>query len=121
MTTFKGNTENADAPILGAAWWEKGKKVAGRVLRSFKTVNGQCYVIHPLKPLIVAGEECENVSIGALTGFLMALQDAGVDELLSRDLVVIECTGIESAKPGQSPRPNFSIEVDREEADGGSF
>lgn len=113
MATYKGKTEDAGSPILGAAWWEKGKSITGRVMRSFKTVNGECYELRLLKPVEVGEEKSvDRVSVGALKGFMMALAAGGLDSLLRGDGVFIECTGVSKTDKGHD-RVNFQIEVTR--------
>ena len=112
MVAYKGKTEDAASPILGAAWWDKGKKIAGRVTRWFKTVNGVCYEIKLLTPVEVNGEKEETVSVGALKGFQMSLDAAGIVSLKRGDGLVLECTGKTKTDKG-NPMVNFAIEVER--------
>lgn len=114
MATFRGKTEDAGSPILGAAWWDKGKKIAGRVARWFKTQNGVCYEIKLLTPVEVNGEKEETVSVGALKGFQMSLDAAGVSSLKVGDGLVLECTGKLKTDKG-NPMVQFSVEVERPE------
>ncbi len=109
---FRGKTEDADSIFLGAKFWKPGLKIAGKVIRTFDSENGPCYVLGLLDAVKVNGELFEQVSIGNLTGFRMALQAAGLDGLQVNDAVHLECTGLESTTKG-SPRLNFSIEVTR--------
>src|SRR6266403_3898763 len=51
--TFVGRTEDAGGPILGAKFWKPGTSVRGVVLNSFRTENGDCYVIKLSEPLEV--------------------------------------------------------------------
>ncbi len=112
--TFKGRTEDAEAPFLGAEFWDKGKKVFGVVEREFDSVNGKCYVLTPLNPIVLDGEEWDRVSVGNMAGFRMALQAGHLKELRVGDKVVLECTGkTPPKKEGNSPRVNFAIEVTR--------
>lgn len=116
---FRGKTEDAEAPFLGAEFWKKGVKIAGVVTRVFETQldegkRGVCYVVRLVEPMELAGEEVEEVSVGNLTGFLMAMQGAKVSALLPNDKLYLECTGVKEArKPGFSPRINFALEVTR--------
>jgi len=109
---FHGRTEDADAPFLDARFWVPGAKVAGTVLRAFASDNGPCYVLDLLEAVRVDGELVEQVSIGNLTGFRMALQAAGLEGLQAGDQIHLECTGKTSTTKG-SPRVNFEIEVTR--------
>src|SRR5882724_7228648 len=43
--TFVGRTEEAGGPILSAKFWKKDSVIRGIVLNSFRTENGDCYVI----------------------------------------------------------------------------
>jgi len=109
---FRGRTEDADSPFLGGEFWKPGRKVAGKVIRTFETENGSCYVLEPVEPVTIGGEEFKEVSVGNLTGFRMALQAAGLESLRTGDLIHLECTGLKPTTKG-SPRANFAIEVNR--------
>jgi len=109
---FKGKTEDAGAPFLGADFWKAGVKVIGKVIRCFDSANGPCAVLRLPEPLTVNGEACEEVSIGNLKGFVMALQAAGLDRLQAGDSVYIECTGLTPTTKGHE-RTDFSVEVNR--------
>ena len=111
--TFRGKTEDAGAPFLGAPFWKQGVKVAGKVVRTFSAPSGPCYVLRSLRPVTVDGEDTEEVCVGNLTGFRMALQASGLESLVVGDLVHVECTGVTPTEKG-SPRPNFEIEVTRD-------
>jgi hypothetical protein len=111
---FIGRSEDAAAPFLDAKFWTPGMRVAGKVVRTFESENGPCYVLELLgTETEVNGETAAQVSIGNLTGFRMALQAAGLDGLRIGDAVHLECTGKTSTTKG-SPRVNFEIEVTRE-------
>ena len=119
MTTYKGKTEDAKSPILGAEFWREGIKIAGKVMWAYPTVNGICYALKLFKPVDLNGEPVDQVSIGGLRGFHMALQAAGLTKLNPGHQVYIECTGTsESKKKGHSPMINFEIEVQEGEPDG---
>jgi hypothetical protein len=109
---FRGKTEDADSVFLGADFWKPGTKIVGRVVRSFDSENGPCYVLDLLKPVEIYGEAVQQVSIGNLTGFRMALQSAGLQKLEVSDSIHLECTGVKPTMKG-SPRANFEIEVTR--------
>jgi len=113
MATYKGKTEDAASPILGASWWEKGKRIMGRVVRSFRTANGTCYELKLGSPVVVGDFGLiDRVSVGALKGFGMALAAAGLDGLRRGDSVLLECTGSTATEKG-NPMVNFVVEVDR--------
>jgi hypothetical protein len=112
MSTFRGRTEDADSVFLDAKFWKTGVHISGKVIRTFESENGPCYVLDLLDPVEVAGENVDRVSVGNLTGFRMALQAAGLQSLKIGDTVHLECTGLKQTTKG-SPRPNFEIEVTR--------
>lgn len=109
---FKGRTEDADSVFLGADFWKVGRSVAGKVIRTFETENGPCYVLKLAQAVTIGGEEFDQASIGNLTGFRMALQAAGLEHLRAGDAIHVHCTGLKPTTKG-SPRPNFAIEVNR--------
>jgi hypothetical protein len=109
---FKGKTEDADSVFLSADFWKPGVRVVGRVLRTFDSANGICYALDLVTPLQMDGDSVDQVSVGNLTGFRMALQAAGLDRLQVGDQVHLECTSLKSTTKG-SPRANFEIEVTR--------
>jgi hypothetical protein len=109
---FRGKTEDADSVFLSADFWKPGNHVAGKVVRTFESENGPCYVLQLIESVKIDGEPVEEVSIGNLTGFRMALQAAGVDRLQTGDMIHLECTSLKSTTKG-SPRANFQIEVNR--------
>ena len=75
---FKGKSEGAAAPFLDAKFWAPGTKVAGKVIRTFESENGRCYVLDLIDGARINGAITDQVSIGNLTGFRMALQAAGL-------------------------------------------
>ena len=109
---FRGRTEDADSVFLGAEFWKQGVKIAGKVIRTFESENGPCYVLDLVNAVSLDGELVEQVSVGNLTGFRMALQAAGIEGLKVGDQVHLECTGLKATQKG-SPRANFEIEVTR--------
>ncbi len=112
--TFQGRTEDVEAPFLGADFWKKGEAVSGVVVRQFDTLAGRAYVLALDNAVDLGGELEEQVSIGAMKGFLMALQAAKVDHLVNGDVIRLECTGVNPpTKEGYSPRVNFVITVIR--------
>ena len=98
--------------FLGAEFWKPGVSIFDKVVRSFESENGPCYVVRLTTPLTFAGESVEEVSIGNLTGFRMALQAAKLERLTVNDVIRLECTGMKPTAKG-SPRANFEIEVER--------
>jgi hypothetical protein len=111
---FKGRTEDAQAPFLGADWWEKEKHIAGIVERVFTVNEKPAYVVKLLAPVALDGEEVEQVSIGNSAGFQMALQAAHLSGLRVTDRLHVVCTGKTPSKTeGFSPRVDFEIEVTR--------
>jgi hypothetical protein len=109
---YRGRTEDADSVFLGADFWKPATKVAGKVVRSFESENGPCYVLDLLQSVELEGELVDRVSIGNLTGFRMAIQAAGLERIQVGDQLHLECTGLKQTSKG-SPRPNFAIEVTR--------
>lgn len=109
---FRGRTEDADSVFLGAEFWKEGVKIAGKVIRTFESENGPCYVLDLVSVVELDGEHVDQVSVGNLTGFRMALQAAGLDGLQVGDQIHLECTGLKPTTKG-SPRANFEIEVNR--------
>jgi hypothetical protein len=109
---FRGRTQDADSIFLGADFWTPEKEIAGKVVRTFDSENGPCYVLALLNPVQIGGEHVEEVSIGNLTGFRMALQSAGLERLSTGDLVHLRCTSLKPTSKG-SPRANFEIEITR--------
>jgi hypothetical protein len=109
---FHGRTEDADSVFLSAEFWKPGVRIAGKVIRTFGSENGPCYVLDLVNAVELDGERVDEVSIGSLTGFRMALQAAGLERLQVGDQIHLECTGLKATTKG-SPRPNFGIEVSR--------
>ena len=112
MSQFRGRSDNVQGVFLGSEFWEEGTKIIGTVLGSFVTENGVCYRVGLGKPVKVAGSEEQLVSIGALKGFGMALQDAGLTGLQLKDKIVLVCTGRKQTGKA-SPLVEFEIEVHR--------
>lgn len=110
---FRGRSAGASAPFLDAKFWASGVRVTGKVLRTFESENGPCYVLDLIDAVEIGDTITERVSIGNLTGFRMALQAAGLDSLQVEDVIYLECTGKTSTNKG-SPRVDFEIEVTRE-------
>lgn len=113
---FQGRTEDAESPFLGAEFWEQGKTVRGVVSKVYTLKNnpGTCYQLDLEDSVVINGEETDKASIGNLSGWTMALQQAGGITLRLKDIVEIECTGFKVAKKeGFSPRINFSVKITR--------
>jgi hypothetical protein len=87
-------------------------KIAGKVIRTFGSENGPSYVLDLVNAVEVDGERVDEVSIGNLTGFGMALKAAGLERLLVGDQVHVDCTGLNATTKG-SPRANFELEINR--------
>jgi hypothetical protein len=111
--TFGGSTQDAQSLILGAKHWKKGMQIKGSVTRNFETTNGICYEIVLEKPITLNGKSEKKVSIGALKGFHMALNAAGLEELETGDKIAIECTGVTATDKG-NPRVDFKVAVIRD-------
>ena len=71
---FSAESEDAVAPFLDAKFWEPRVSVTGKVIRAFETENGRCYVLDLRDGLQLNGALAEQVSIGNLTGFRMAVK-----------------------------------------------
>lgn len=116
MSVHRGRTDQVKGVFLGEAFWEPNKKIIGKVVRAFESENGSCYTLKLSKPIVVgeAGLQ-EIVAIGALKGFQMAMDAAGLSELRAGDTLVALCT---AKKPSgkASPMVEFEIEVTREDA-----
>lgn len=111
--TFTGKSTDAQAPFLKQAYFKKGTKIEGIVLRTFENENGLSYVIHSREPLMVNGKKEQQVAIGAMAGLRMALNAAGLDELQADDRIILECTGLTPTDKG-NPRTDFKIAVQRD-------
>lgn len=123
--TFVGKTEDAGGPILGSKFWKIGSSIKGIVLNSFRTENGDCYVIKLESPMDIdrrltspafeRTDTLDKVSVGALKGFGMALQSCGIPsaKLLPGDAVTITCTGTSPTRKGND-QINFEVIVARE-------
>lgn len=109
---FRGRTEDADNVFMNAEFWKLDVKIMGKVIRTFESENGPCYVLDLLDEVSVEGEPVDQVSIGNLTSFRMALQAAGLERLQVGDQIQLECTGLKPTSKG-SPRANFDLEVNR--------
>lgn len=114
--TYKGKTEDGMGKMLGAGWWDKGKKIVGKVLGSFESENGTCYQISLSEPIEFAGQkDVRLVAVGALKGFHAAMSAAGLGSLLEGDVILLECTGKTETQKGNA-MVNFLLEVIRGES-----
>ncbi len=130
--TFSGRTEDAEAPFLGASFWEVGKSVRGVISKIFDSrpqadkPAQRCYVLELSESVEIDGEEWDRVSVGNMAGFKMAMQGAKLDALRLKDVLTIECTGYKESKKKRkevvdgvtvevpfSPRVNFKIDIVR--------
>jgi hypothetical protein len=117
----------ADAPFLGASFWQKGAAITCEVLSVHKSGNGPYVAVKLISPESVevydnAGDLQEHsiVRIGNLAGISLArraaLQEAKNKYFAVGDVVYLVCTGITAAtKEGYSDSPNFEIGIDRKE------
>jgi tRNA(adenine34) deaminase len=112
MAELEGESREAANNFLGAEFWQPGTSVAGTVLSKFESANGLCYGLQLATPVRLQGQETSEVALGNLTGLRMALQAAGVDELLVGDAIELECTGLQPTNKGND-RIDFKIHIDR--------
>ena len=112
MAQYQGKTQDAQSMILGAKMWKKGMRIEGTVTREFETTNGPCFEISLRTPIKIGTSIEKKVSIGALKGFHMALNAAGLENLIAGDKVIVECTGSTQTDKG-NPRVDFKVAVDR--------
>lgn len=122
MRKFSGTTNEAGAPILSAKFWKEGVEIKGRCLRAYTTQAGECYELELNEPITVNGAdvyppsegkiEGTHFSIGALKGFVMALNSAGLDRLERNDQITIRCDGSKKSGKG-SDLVLFSVDVQR--------
>jgi len=120
---FVGRSTDADAPFLGASFWQVGVSISGKTIKAFDSrpdINKpvqRCYVIELDTPVEIDGEEWDRVSVGNLAGFKMALESmkpARLDGLKMGDRILLECDSIKPAKKeNYSPRINFVMRVSR--------
>lgn len=113
---YAGSTANAGGKFLGSPFWKKGVQIEGTVTGQFATSSGPATSLKLFKGVSVDGKSEDNVSIGNMKGFLMAVRAAGVPngELKTGDSVLIRCTGFEkNDKPGYSDMVLFEVVVDR--------
>ena len=122
MPQFKGSTAERKAPILGAKFWKKGISLTGTYVRTFPTVNGNCFEfelgkeiefhgnqISPVEPGMV---KAHRIGIGAMKGFMMAIADCGCGDFVLGDRVTIICEGAKDSGKA-SDMVLFRVEVDR--------
>ncbi len=114
---FKGRSEDAAAPFLGAEFWSEGRFIEGVVDRVFEVQGRRCYALTLNHPMELDDEDVFTVSLDSTAGLKMALQAARLTALEVHDRVLLRCTGKEPSKQaGNSPRTNFEIEVRRAKA-----
>lgn len=117
--TFKGRSEDAEAPFLSTDFWTKDKRLVGIVDRVFKIDGRDNYAVKLAKPIELHGETVDVVFVGESAGLRMAMQAARLRELRVEDRVNLLCTGETASKEaGKSPRKNFEIEVQRPKVQG---
>lgn len=136
--TYRGSTASGGSVILGAPFWEQGKKITGIYMREWKSAVGECYefLIPPntTKPtawvdangrVVEKGDAgaterpLDKFSMGALTGFVMAIQDLNAALAMDnqpilrfRDELVIQCVGMQkSGKRGYDDMVTFELEI----------
>ena len=94
---------------------------------TFQTENGPVYTIElkdpiPLKiierkvsldPDNPKATKYKRVGVGNLKGFVMAMQEAGLDSLLRGDAIVLKCTGTTPTEKGND-MIDFNLAVERE-------
>ena len=130
MGKMSGNTQDAAVPILKQAFWTKGTTLIGRVTRRFPTTPepgkvSYCFQMDLPKFLTVdasllsssgekltGAQKLSRISIGEMTGLMMAIQACGTEHLQEGDEVIIVCTGSTDTGKG-NPRTDFKIEIDR--------
>lgn len=112
MTMFKGKTQDAQCPILGAKEFKKGVILEGLISKEFQTQNGPCFEITLRTPFKVNGVMEKKVAVGGLKGLHMALSACGLESFVVGDKVRIECTGSTGTTKGND-RVDFNVAVDR--------
>src|SRR6266478_1505642 len=116
--SFSGSTAGASAVILASRFWREGTTLTGRFLRSYeaKMKDGSSAEVNQFKtfkPEILTvpmtngrydenGEptKCDKFSIGALSGWEMALDDAriqGFTRFYAGDYVTVKCVGFQQS------------------------
>src|SRR5713226_8362018 len=118
VKVFQGRTVDADAPFVGGNFWEVGKVIRGEITKIKPSMldgkSSLIYVVELEAPVDIDGEEWDRVSLGNLTGFQLAMQDAGIERLFLKDVIELECESVKKPKKeGYSPRPNFLLKVNR--------
>jgi hypothetical protein len=114
---FRGRTEDAAAPFLGADFWTDGDFIEGVVDRVFEVEGRRCYALILNAPIALEDVDVTAVSLDSSAGLKMALQAAGLQSLEVNDKVLVRCTGkTPSKKAGNSPRTDFEVEVRRAKA-----
>jgi len=117
MATHKGRSQDAQSPILNAAFWKKGVKIEGTVMREFDTTNGVCYEVSLKTPVSLPGSSVKEKKIslpGNSAGLKMALSACGLDGLQVNDRLILTCNGKTETTKG-NPRTDFDLVLDRPE------
>jgi hypothetical protein len=134
MALLKGNTSQgqeiakreqaADAPFLGASFWQKGAAITCEILSVHKSSNGPYVAARLISPEVVEVYDKEGnlaehsiIRLGNLAGISFARKAALAEQknpyFVAGDTVYLVCTGIEKAtKEGYSDSPNFEIGID---------
>jgi hypothetical protein len=123
MAVFTGRTEDGQCPILRQGYWSKGITLTGKMIRKFRTKNGDCYEFKLPRIMEFPGREIfpessqrverlEKIGIGEMAGFKMALAAAGLDDLIPGDIVELTCTG-EQDTGQQNKMTCFTVKVQR--------
>ena len=122
MVQFKGSTAERKAPILGAKFWKKGVSLTGTYVRTFPTVNGNCFEFELGKDLEFPGTQvspseagtvkAHRIGVGAMKGFMMAVADCGCGDFQLGDRVTITCEGAKDSGKA-SDMVLFRVAVDR--------
>src|SRR5260370_39598159 len=90
---FRGRTEDAAAPFLGADFWTEGEFIEGVVDRVFDVEGRRCYALVLNAPIMLDEVDVSVVSLDSSAGLKMALQAAGLQSLEVNDKVLVRCTG----------------------------
>jgi hypothetical protein len=117
MALHKGKSQDAQSPILNAAFWKKGVKIEGTVVREFQTTNGTCYEILLKTPVKLPGSTVADKKIslpGNSAGLKMALAACGLESLEVHDKIILSCNGKTETNKG-NPRTDFDLVIDRPE------
>lgn len=135
MPKMSGNTQDAAVPILKQAFWTRGTKLNGYVVRRFETspepgktamcvelklptfLNVDASLLSTSEKGLRGSQRLERVAIGEMSGLQMAINAAGAAHLQEGDVVDITCTGQTDTGKG-NPRTDFKIDIDRPDPKG---